>query len=744
MLFYTFGSFRDKKRIFALLAESCSAFLCLYMVTSGVMWIFEKFSVTLCILIISLLIAVFFTAAYLKSSKKGKEFFALSEITINHKIIINRCAVLAAVLLSIGSYSTFGIGYNDGNAQAYALSILNGNTDRTIEIGEYGNIESGSPYEIFFEDSLINIDKKSFTAEYHFTPAEDGTSKDKMWVDFGTNPVYPSLLALSALIFGIKRIALIQAVFAFCLFVFADEILRVLKCDWKLRSALILLLGVSPIVVYCNHTALTEPIIGFCMVMFLYFLICSENKLQMVSVLGMAAFVSLHNGIRTLLPWFLVIYLMYLVRKVYSAKAENFIRTKGQKIFKICCALFCTASVAVIAIRNLGRIKSYTDIFGITLFSFAVCSGVILIPYIMVRLISGKYTVEINEAVIIVSFLYTVLLYSSVMKPSLGGYYYEARFLSSFIPFVILAAGIMLRSFVEERYFIPIIGIVLLLNPYTTALLSSKAENRLDNNILNEVLETAEKKGDENTVILIEKDLLKDFYFPLLNKTEARVYPFEAGHINDFCIDTKDTTSKVLYITNSKGNVYKDKGAISYLSTNRVTEVSDDNLSFVLGLPNGFNEGNSDIVQVIEIKELSEMMDTQSFDSIDMNSLTLSVENVEIDENEKAIITVAVSDKEKMYNNIQNLSLSYHLDYEKSEDAYDNIRILMGSVIIGDFTIEIDLSGLNEGVIIVPDVVEEMKEWYSWNHEVPLICFTEDGDGWVYTIDYKVMGFSQQ
>ena len=237
---------------------------------------------------------------------------------------------------------------------------------------------------------------------------------------------------------------------------------------------------------------------------------------------------------------------------------------------------------------------------------------------------------------------------------------------------------------------------------------------------------------------------MKDFYFPLLNKTEARVYPFEAGYINDFCIDTRDTASKVLYITNSKGDVYKDKGAISYLGTNRVTEVSDDNLSFVLGLPNGFNENNSDIVQVIEIKELSEMMDTQSFDSIDMNSLTLSVENVIIDENEKAIITVTVSDKEKLYNNIQNLSLSYHLDFEKSEDAYDNTRILMGSVMIGDYAIEIDLSELNEGVTVVPDVVEEMKEWYSWNHEVPLICFTEDGDGWVYTIDYKVMGFSQQ
>ena len=814
MLFFTFGSFSDKKKIITVLAEAISAFLCLFMVTSGAMWVFEVFSVEFCLLAVTFLIVVIFAFAYYKSPVKGIEFFAFKDVKINHRVILNRLAILVAVLLSFGAYSTFGIGYNDGNAQAFALSILNGNNTRDIAISEYENIEPGSIYEYNFYESVTGIEKENFTANYRFVKCDEIEGKMDMYVNFGTNPVYPSLLALSAVIFGIGRMAFIQAVFAFCTFVFADEILKALKCDWKLRSVLILLLSASPIVVYCNHTTLSEPVIGFCMVMFIYFLLCKENKLQILSAAGIVAFSFLHTSVYTMLPLFLVLYWMYyihtrkirhllaiiiamagyvlsfiflnivayentsinyrlgmpflknyyfvfvivitavavlisivlflLLRKANSEKISQFERSGGRIAFKIGIIIVTVASIIFMVVVNIFKCDSFKDTLNITLVAFAICTGIILVPYIIGRLLSASYPVGIKEAVIVVSFVYTILLYSSVMKITLDGYYYEARYLSSFIPFIIFAAGMMLCVLKEdEKYFIPIIGIVLLFIPYTISLLSADAENRLDNNIFNEVNRTIEDYADEDTVILVEKSLMKYFYFPLINKTEARVYPFETSYAVNFIMDTNEASSKVLLITDSNGNKYRYKGNVRFLQTHKSYEVSDEDLSVITGLPNAFHEGEDDVVQVIEIRNPGRMIDAETLDKFDWDIMKLSVEEVEIDESNKAHITVSLTDKTKLYyNDDEELLLSYHLDYEESDedDKYDNGRTEIGPVVFADYTYDFNLSELDENLTVVIDVVQEHVEWYSWRYSVPVITFSMGNDGWEYSIEYKTMG----
>lgn len=807
MLFFTFSSFSDKKRIFAPLAEAISAFLCLFMVTSGIMWIFECFTVEFCVLAVTFLILVLFVLTYYRSPIKGKEFFSISGIKIDHRVVFNKGSILIAVFLSLGAYSTFGIGFNDGNAQMEALSILDGKSARTFEIEEYKNIRSESKYEYYFFDTISNIDTENFTADYWLTDEGSEDGEITMWADYGANPVYPSVLALSGLLFGKGRMAFIQAVFAFCLFVFVDEILRALKCDWKLRSLLVLLLGVSPIVVYCNHTTLIEPVIGFCMIMFVYFLLCKENKLQIVSSAGVVAFSFLHTSVYTMLPLFLVIYWMYYIhtRKVRhlistgiviagyvlsfvflnivaydntsinyrlgmpffkekyfvfviiiaiisvvvatilivmfsdadADKMSQFERTKGQTFFKVGVIVLSIASIAYMTVINIIKCESFNDTLHITIIAYAVCSGMILLPYILVRLISGSYVVGIKEAVIVVSFIYTVLFYSSIMKVTLEGYYYEARYLASFIPFIILVAGMMLKLFKEdEKYFIPVIGIIILLMPYTTSLLSSKAERRLDKEVFERVTNTVEDYSDKNTVILIEKDLMKYFYFPVLNKTEAKVYPFEPGYINSFCLDTQDASSKVLYISNSQGNAFRNRGVIRFLSDKSVNEISEDDVSAILGLPNAFYEKNDDIIQVMEIAHLYRMVDTSSLEELTMDDIDISIDSVEIDEKENAHLTVSITDGTKLYHS-DALFLSYHLEYEDDE-VYDNPRTDLG-VCVGVYTFDFDLASLEEGMTVVFDVVEEDVQWYSWNEEVPSITFNRNEDGeWEYSIEERI------
>ena len=61
MLFFTFSSFSDKKKIIVPLAEAISVFLCLYSVTSGILWMCDIFSFEFCLITVTVLVLIAFT-----------------------------------------------------------------------------------------------------------------------------------------------------------------------------------------------------------------------------------------------------------------------------------------------------------------------------------------------------------------------------------------------------------------------------------------------------------------------------------------------------------------------------------------------------------------------------------------------------------------------------------------------------------------------------------------------------------
>lgn len=817
LLFFTFNAFSDKKRIIVTLAESIAFFLSLFAVVSAPLWLIKEFTVGLCLLAVSFLCCISFVFSFIYCRKKEKRFFTVSSSKISNEEIINTVAIGIAVLMSVGAYSTFVIGFNDGNAQAQALSILSGSSSTEFEVKEFRNIIPESGYEAFFTDAVKNIDRENFTAEFGIVEADseqselegeglqnEGMLKPRMMGDFGNNPVYSSILALSAYIFGFANISYIHAIFAFCVFVFVSEILRELRCDWKLRSVLILLLGASPIIVYSNHTTVIEPLIGFCLITFLYFLLCKNNKMQILSSAAVVMFSFLHCSIYTMLPLFLVIYwilfvhtrkkrliisglitllgyvlgFLYLdhiahtntsinyriglsvlgdnykffvfgavilftvisvvflmvIPAINTEKIKTFERNLGIKIFKIFISAVSIVMVVSVIILGIKTCDSYNEIFKLTLVSFVILSGIVIMPYILFRLFIGAYRVGTREAVVIVAFIYSVLLYSTVMKYSIDGYYYDARYLSSFIPIIIICAGLMLRLLKgEEKYFIPIIGIIILITPYTSSLLSKKAETRFDTSLYEDVMKIAEEE-EEDTIVLLEKDLMKYYYYPLIQTTDLKVYPIEANALKDLCMDTNERKSKVLYITDRNGDAYHDKGTILYFKDNTANMIEEENYSELTGLPTRFSHVDKGVIQVLEFDALEDMLNPENFDVFDIDKMNLRIKDVEIDEDETAYITVSVCDgKDMLYD--ERYNLSFHLEYENSEDIFDNYRIPLGSYVYGDYVIELDLSENEENTRLITDIVEENVMWYSDNNEVPTVDFIHSDEGWIYMIN---------
>ncbi|MCR4649496.1 MAG: hypothetical protein K5776_10520 [Lachnospiraceae bacterium] len=802
MLFYGFRHILDSKKILVNLAESISVFLCLYMVTSGVMWILEMFTAEFCMLAVTFIIAVFFVIVYIKSPVKGKEFFVLSGVQYDHRTLINRAAIILATVLSVGAYSTMGIGHNDGNAQIRALSILNENNKRTFAVEEFDNIASKSIYETFFYKTVSEIDKEKFTAKYTIEKDPSGEEKNLMIGDYGCNPVYPSVLALGAKIFGIRRMAFIQALFAFCLFVFTDEILLALKCDWKLRSILVSLLGLSPVIIYSNHTTLVEPVIGFCLVMFLYMLVCKDEKRQLLSILAVFALSVLNAVVYILIPLIFVLYALYYAhtrKKIYlvsagvsligyvlgfvymsmiayentminyqigipffgdkvfifviilsivafvsgsillvslnDVKEEDIRRFEtgiGKKIFKILVTVSAAAFLILVIVQGIMNCHSFKEVTRLTLSAFTICSGVSVIPVILVRLLSTKYDPDEKEAAVIVTFIYTIMLYSAVMKVSIERYYYDARFLASFLPFAIIAGGLALNYLKNEmKYYLPLVGMFILLVPYSATLIANDCEKRMDSEVFFDVIDYVEENADENTVVFVEKNLMKYFYYPLCELTDVRIYPMTADLIEDFVRDTGDNSSNVLYITN-KDEISKYKHTVEYYKKFYSRRFSETDLSMALGLPNSLKTRLAGTVEILKVEKLSDLLSRFSYSKMDDSDFNLKVENVEVDENNIAHVTLSVTDSDEiLYNDVY--LLSYHLDYELSEDLYDLPRVLIGPFTVEKYTYDFSLSGMNEDLTVMFDVLEEGVAWYSWDNDVPVVSFSKDDEGnWTY------------
>ena len=817
MLFFTFSSFSDKKRIFVSLAEAISVFLCLYSIISALGWVLELFTIGFSLILGTVLVTVVFAIVYFKSQKKGLEFFSLGERKFDIRVIIARGVIIISTLLSLGAYSTAGIGRNDGNAQLQALSILNGNNSLKFEIDEYENIIPDSNYEQYFFDSIRDIDKENFTAQYEIKKikTEEGkTEEDKteevkterMVGEFGNNPIYPSILALSGSLFGFERMAYIQAIFAFCLFVFVDEILRALKCDWKLRALLVLLLGVSPIMIFSNHTTLVEPLIGFCMVMFLYYLVCKNDMLQMLSALGAITFAFIHTSVYTMIPLFLILYWMYfihskkirhlvssgivivgyilsflfvnftayentainyrlgipflgdyyylfviiisaiavifgliigiIVKKTNSNESDENKNIKAKIVFKILMAVGAFASIPATIVITILNCKSFPYFLNITFIEIMVCSGVVLLPYILFRLVSTTYYVGIKEAVTVVAFLYTTVLYSFVMKPMLDGYYYNSRYISYFIPFVIIIAGMMLRLIKREgKYFLPVIGILILLLPYSLILFDGKAETRFNNQILEDVTSYVEENADEDTVVFVERSLLKYFYYPLKNIDKVNIYPIESGYFETFYYGTDIYRSKVIYITDDNGDGCVSKGTLKYLNYNIPRLPSGTDVSYILGLPNEYHDRTERKIQIVEYDAFYRLLSENTFKRLELKDLDLTINHIDVTDEGIAHIIVSLTDGSEIYRN-DKLLLSYHLEYNNAEDRYECPRLLFDSLTADEYLIEVDLSEQPEDVTVVIDVVEDGVAWYSYDNKVPVIVFTETDEEWDYKTYY--------
>ncbi len=621
--------------------KSVVYFFIFYIVTSSILFLLDYFYLSYAVLATVLIIGCIFVVVY----KKEKGF---QEIRITTNLLHAWPVYLAVLLLCVvfaGHFDFFGMGQDQGVYQIKAINLLYGETSKIQTIDEYDALPEGE-YKEYYLDRVVGLggyDRLVNSGYITGVDVDEETSQtDAYWHGI---PTYPAILALSAAIFGIEGMMNVQWLFYVCLLLMVYYILERTKTSRLFQTALVVLLGISPIVVWIKESTLTEGFLAVLIAFYLY-MILSENRMQRVgAAIPVIAFSFFHVTVFTMLPVFILIYwlLYYQYKDKACLKAAiavvigyfagfltmwflqprytllnyqhglPFIPKTGLKwIMLLALAASCAAIVVTfllgkikekqlvkegVGLRGFGRwatlaivaplcfIMAKKGLTGesfvyVTLFCYTILTGITLMPIIIYRLVRNKYEYSRPVGVLILFFVWSILIYSLVMRREIQYYYYYARYLMPYLSVVlVLFAYIIDRKKAKIFSAAAVLGILCLL-PASNLIREKKDDSMIQWSGITDVLNRVE----DYATVFIDPDLMSLYYFPC-KAAGAQVYPV---------MEDVDTTKALLGMENEE-IVYLTDDVDDEVSSSRILyrkefyhSEDEVNETGVLGFPKDF------------------------------------------------------------------------------------------------------------------------------------------------------------
>lgn len=243
-------------------------------------------------------------------------------------------------------------------------------------------------------------------------------------------------------------------------------------------------------------------------------------------------------------------YVWILKRKSIHFSSENFCeKAKNCRLAQIFIILLLVLPTAYCIIKAILNIENLQELRYVTVYGFVVQTGLFLIPLAMLTaLFKSKKILQNPEFLVsFAMFVYCILIYSALLRPSIQYYYYYSRYMAPFIPVAVIFCAIMLNTWKKHTaissVLITTIGI-LSLSPYTRFIASSKDDTRSQWQILEDI--TSIITSDD--CIIVDDKLAPAFYLPIRNTTGADCYPI-IGDIQNQMEDCSKNYSHVYYLT---------------------------------------------------------------------------------------------------------------------------------------------------------------------------------------------------
>lgn len=215
---------------------------------------------------------------------------------------------------TIEKFEFFGMGQDQGVYQTKALELINGNCNRIYDFKEYNMLETAEQRD-GYRASVKQLAGYDLVDERKPTLKNVEGASEVAGVYHGI-PTWPSILALFGEMFGISHMQDCQTLFLVLLILEFYFILENLKIKTIFEVPALLILGLSPQMLWVSKSALTEMFLAVIIACFVMLL--GENKacIRYFSCIPILIFSFYHVTIYTMIPYFLLIYWgLYLINK---------------------------------------------------------------------------------------------------------------------------------------------------------------------------------------------------------------------------------------------------------------------------------------------------------------------------------------------------------------------------------------------------------------------------------------------
>lgn len=612
----------------------------LYVLVCAALFVFDIFLIKYAVIGTSTVCAIHFFIKF--------GLFTRGKCTTNREWVSERdsyvsfALILFLMILTWGFFGFYGMQQDQGVYQTQAINFYYDKTETYQDIEEYKALED-TEYKEFYQEQIDVLSGYDLLIRDESIPTLNVSSEtgktEGIWHGI---PTYSAILGLSAKIFGLENMAFIGTLFYFCLLCMVEFILSDLNLSCWVRRGAILLLGISPQVIWSKDSTLTESFLAVLIVTYIYYILHHDKEKRFWSVVPVITFCFFHATIFTMLPIFILIYAyryilerekMYLmcirivsfaylfgffmmvkVQPGYTLKnyksalrffsleqiisvacigsclgivasyLVQYIKIKESLIEKIYKSVLCAVGVAAVVylvFMVIVKYSAWNQVRTMTLACYSVLTGIFIVPYIVCVFIVKKYDYSIEMGIVGILFSWCIVFYSIVMLKEIPYYYYYSRYLMPYLSIVVILFAILMANR-KIYYVLTIIGL-LILTPFTMIVKNHQDDTHIQWDTFVTVLEGI---GTADTVIL-DTNLMRIFYFPIHamgNIKNIKVYPvYETLEKTMYYIDAGEN---VVYISGNIEENMNQRLSVSYRDYVEVKLDSNfDGRNVVLGLP---------------------------------------------------------------------------------------------------------------------------------------------------------------
>lgn len=605
LCFWLAGYIRNSQIKFARsLILTFAFYFMFYVLVSAVLFVFDIFSIRYAVVGTSAICGIGFLINLGLLSRgtfsRNKEWVSEKDSCVSFVLIA------FAAILTWGNFGFLGMGSDQGIYPTQAINFCYDKTERYQDIEEYEELED-TEYKAFYQEQIKADELIGYylLLDYEHVPTVNVSNEtgeaEGIWHGI---PTYSAILGLSAKIFGMENMPFIGLLFYLCLLCMMEFILTDLNLSCWVRRGVVLLLGMSPQVVWSKDSTLTEGFIAVLIVTYIYYILHPDKGKRFWSVMPITTFGCFHVTIFTMMPVFILVYVyryisehekMYLtcirtisvtyllgffmmvkVQPIYTlawnyhqgmkflslehiiavacigscfgivvSYIVPYIKMEGSTIEKVCkSALRVIGIVAITHLMFMAvRYKTWDQIRSMTLVCYSVLTGVFMIPCILYRVIIKKYDYSVELGTVGILFSWCIVLYSMVMRKEIRFYYYWARYLMPYLAIVLIFFAMLMT--VKKLCCALLMGGLLILIPYTMVITKAQDDTYIQWDTFTSVLKEAETA---DTVIL-DTDLMRIFFFPIRAAGNAKVYPLY--ETLEKTLDYVETGENVMYISRS-------------------------------------------------------------------------------------------------------------------------------------------------------------------------------------------------